>query len=60
MAGDFDPAQLGVGLDAMAEWRAEIGDARARTRVGWGADATVDRDPMGRVLPAIRPKRVSR
>ncbi len=33
--GDFDPAQLGVGLDALATWRAECADAGRRTRIGW-------------------------
>jgi hypothetical protein len=33
---DFDPAQLGVGLDAMAAWRAEVGRAGGLARVAWG------------------------
>jgi hypothetical protein len=37
ISADFDPAQLGAGLDALAAWRAEAGDARAMTRVTWGA-----------------------
>jgi hypothetical protein len=35
--GDFDPAQLGMGLDALAAWRAEACDAQRQTRVGWEA-----------------------
>ena len=31
--GDFDPAQLGVGLDALASWMAEVGSRGARARV---------------------------
>lgn len=34
--GDFDPAQLGVGLDAMASWRAEVGPAGTVARMTWG------------------------
>ncbi len=34
--GDFDPIQLGVGLDALASWRAEAGEAGALARIGWG------------------------
>jgi hypothetical protein len=34
---EFDPAQLGAGLDAMAAWRAEAGDAGTLTRIAWSA-----------------------
>lgn len=34
--GDFDPAHLGVGIDAMAAWRAEVSPPGIVTRVGWG------------------------
>jgi hypothetical protein len=33
--GDFDPIQLGIGLDALASWRAESAETKTRTRVGW-------------------------
>ena len=33
---DFDPSQLGAGLDALAAWRAEAGDTKALTRIAWG------------------------
>ncbi len=33
--GDFDPIQLGIGLDALASWRAESTEAKTDTRVGW-------------------------
>lgn len=36
--GEFDPAQLGVGLDALASWRAEAAPVRGATRVGWGLE----------------------
>lgn len=35
VCGEFDPAQLGVGLDAMASWRAEAGEVGTLTRIGW-------------------------
>jgi hypothetical protein len=35
VTGDFDPARLGVGLDAMAAWRAEAADAGRLTRIAW-------------------------
>jgi hypothetical protein len=34
--GDFDPAQLGLGLDAMAAWRADVGPIGVVVRVAWG------------------------
>jgi hypothetical protein len=34
-AGDFDPMQLGMGLDALVGWRAEMGDARCHHRLSW-------------------------
>jgi hypothetical protein len=34
---DFDPAQLGAGLDAMATWRASAVDVLTLTRVAWRA-----------------------
>jgi hypothetical protein len=36
VTGDFDPGQLGVGLDAMVAWRAEVGGAGGLARVAWG------------------------
>ncbi len=33
--GDFDPIQLGIGLDALASWRAESTERGTHTRVGW-------------------------
>jgi hypothetical protein len=33
--GDFDPIQLGIGLDALARWRAESGESKWHTRVSW-------------------------
>jgi hypothetical protein len=36
VVGEFDPAQLGVGLDAVASWRSESPDAGGLTRIGWG------------------------
>jgi hypothetical protein len=36
VTGDFDPTQLGAGLDAMAAWRAEVGRAGGMARVAWG------------------------
>lgn len=33
--GEFDPAQIGVGLDALAAWRAEVCPPGALTRVAW-------------------------
>ncbi len=33
--GDFDPIQLGIGLDALAKWRAEVGESRFETRLSW-------------------------
>jgi hypothetical protein len=35
VVGDFDPAQLGVGLDAMAAWRAEVGHTGVLAHVAW-------------------------
>jgi hypothetical protein len=35
VVGDFDPIQLGIGLDAMAKWRAESGESKWHTRVSW-------------------------
>ena len=35
VTGDFDPAQLGAGLDAMAAWRAATVDDGTLTRVAW-------------------------
>jgi hypothetical protein len=35
--GEFDPAQLGLGLDAVACWRGESDAAGGLTRIGWGA-----------------------
>jgi hypothetical protein len=41
--GDFDPAQLGAGLDAMAAWRAESCDPGTSTRIAWTArDGSVE------------------
>jgi hypothetical protein len=34
-AGDFDPIQLGIGLDALAKWRAEAGESKSHTRIAW-------------------------
>jgi hypothetical protein len=34
---DFDPAQLGIGLDAMAAWRAEACTPGTMTRIAWTA-----------------------
>jgi hypothetical protein len=34
---NFDPAQLGAGLDALAEWRAVAGDRASRARIAWRA-----------------------
>jgi hypothetical protein len=34
---EFDPAQLGAGLDALASWRAQSDDGGRVTRIGWGA-----------------------
>jgi hypothetical protein len=34
-AGDFDPIQLGIGLDALAKWRAEAGEPKQHTRISW-------------------------
>jgi hypothetical protein len=36
--GEFDPAQLGVGLDALASWRSDVGPPGALTRVTWAVD----------------------
>ena len=33
--GDFDPIQLGIGLDALASWRGEVAEPMTQTRVGW-------------------------
>jgi hypothetical protein len=33
-AGDFDPSQLGLGLDALVTWRADSGESRA-PRLAW-------------------------
>jgi hypothetical protein len=33
--GDFDPAQLGAGLDALAAWRADVGPRGGLARVAW-------------------------
>ena len=33
--GDFDPIQLGIALDAMATWRAEVADSKNHTRISW-------------------------
>ena len=59
---DFDPAQLGAGLDALAAWRAEAGEARALTRVTLGGRATARSNSAGTSCPfrAIRPKRSRR
>jgi hypothetical protein len=35
--GDFDPGQLGVGLDAVAAWRAESSAPGTLTRIAWTA-----------------------
>jgi len=37
--GDFDPMQLGIGLDALIAWRAATGDARWHPRLSWRTDA---------------------
>jgi hypothetical protein len=37
VVGEFDPAQLGVGLDAVATWRAGSAEPGALTRIGWAA-----------------------
>jgi hypothetical protein len=34
-AGDFDPMQLGLGLDAFVAWRADSGPADGKTVVSW-------------------------
>jgi hypothetical protein len=34
--GDFDPILLGIGLDALASWRAESTESGTQTRIGWG------------------------
>jgi hypothetical protein len=34
--GDFDPIQLGMGLDALASWRAESAEMGTQTRIAWG------------------------
>lgn len=34
---DFDPVQLGAGLDALARWRAESGSPGTLARLGWSA-----------------------
>jgi hypothetical protein len=40
---DFDPAQLGLGLDAIAAWRAEVCAAGTLTRIAWTArDGTIE------------------
>ncbi len=33
--GDFDPIQLGIALDAMARWRAEVAHSKNHTRISW-------------------------
>jgi hypothetical protein len=33
--GDYDPIRLGLGLDALASWRAESSEWGTQTRVGW-------------------------
>jgi hypothetical protein len=35
LEGDFDPMQIGIGLDALAKWRTEVGESRSETRLGW-------------------------
>ncbi len=35
VAGDFDPIHLGIGLDALASWRAHSAEAKTQTRIGW-------------------------
>ena len=35
VAGDLDPIQFGIGLDAMAKWRAEAGEPTWQTRISW-------------------------
>jgi len=35
VAGDFDPIQLGIGLDALASWRGEFAETQRQTRVRW-------------------------
>ena len=37
VVGEFDPIQIGMGLDSLARWRAEAGEARWHTRITWGA-----------------------
>jgi hypothetical protein len=37
VTGDFDPAHLGAGLDAMAAWRASAVDVGTLTRIAWRA-----------------------
>ena len=59
VTGDFDPAQLGVGLDAMADWRAEAGDSTGHDPDRLGRARRLDRGPAGRRSRsrAIRPLR---
>jgi hypothetical protein len=35
LPGDFDPMQMGSGLDALVAWRAETGDPRWQPRLSW-------------------------
>jgi hypothetical protein len=35
LPGDFDPMQMGSGLDALVSWRAETGDPRWHPRLSW-------------------------
>jgi signal transduction histidine kinase len=37
ISGDFDPAQLVAGLDALASWRAAVGTPGVVACIGWGA-----------------------
>ncbi len=38
LAGDFDPIQLGLGLDAFVAWRAEAGSAKSQPTLSWSVD----------------------
>jgi hypothetical protein len=38
LAGDFDPIQLGLGLDAFVAWRAEAGPVRSQPKLSWSVD----------------------
>jgi hypothetical protein len=37
-AGDFDPMHLGLALDALVKWRAEVLDPEVRPRLAWRFD----------------------